>query len=444
MAEAQRAILGVALLVLLMLCTLIVHRGSLGSNHLTAEPQPVALPDTEEGATAGRVFNEGLGFLKGLRHRADVALVSTFILDNYRRMITKEQRQILDDLHNLRSPAALEPDVYVTQWTPDPGFRERISWYLDRDVHPTKRDFKVVARLMFETDTIPATWARDFSRMDRILVTSEWQLDVFAANGVPRSKLRVLGEVVDSEQEFDPALWPDKTSIRQRLVPRAQDRLIFLSVGKAEARKNWNTLLHAFYQACQERDTDDLALVIVNGVSEFEKQRFRPSQSPRGLVLTLHDLNAVDLRQLQANVIRAAALTLFLPPITHVCKRAADAFVTPTHGEGFGRPIVEAMAMQLPILATNWSAPGEYLTPDRGYPIPIEPDLVQSSDGHGRWAAVNDASVKALILHVADHPEERAAKAAAARAYALAHFSEKVIADRLLELLQEVVDSPHT
>ena len=35
--------------------------------------------------------------------------------------------------------------------------------------------------------------------------------------------------------------------------------------------------------------------------------------------------------------------------------KAADAFVLPSRGEGWGRPHVEAMAMGLPVIATNWS-----------------------------------------------------------------------------------------
>lgn len=34
---------------------------------------------------------------------------------------------------------------------------------------------------------------------------------------------------------------------------------------------------------------------------------------------------------------------------------AADAFVLPSRGEGWGRPHVEAMSMGLPVIATNWS-----------------------------------------------------------------------------------------
>ena len=49
--------------------------------------------------------------------------------------------------------------------------------------------------------------------------------------------------------------------------------------------------------------------------------------------------------------------------------QAADAFVLPSRGEGWGRPHVEAMAMGLPLLATNWSGPTAYLDDSVGYPI---------------------------------------------------------------------------
>jgi glycosyltransferase involved in cell wall biosynthesis len=35
--------------------------------------------------------------------------------------------------------------------------------------------------------------------------------------------------------------------------------------------------------------------------------------------------------------------------------KAGDAVVLPTRGEGWGRPQVEAMAMGLPVISTNWS-----------------------------------------------------------------------------------------
>lgn len=49
---------------------------------------------------------------------------------------------------------------------------------------------------------------------------------------------------------------------------------------------------------------------------------------------------------------------------------SADAFVLPSRGEGWGRPHVEAMAMGLPIIATNWSGPTQFMTEENSIPLP--------------------------------------------------------------------------
>jgi glycosyltransferase involved in cell wall biosynthesis len=49
---------------------------------------------------------------------------------------------------------------------------------------------------------------------------------------------------------------------------------------------------------------------------------------------------------------------MWIPPQDSLAYRdmyaSADVFVLPTHAEGFGRPIIEAMSMGLPAIATAW------------------------------------------------------------------------------------------
>ena len=40
---------------------------------------------------------------------------------------------------------------------------------------------------------------------------------------------------------------------------------------------------------------------------------------------------------------------------------AADAYVLPTRGEGWGRPYMEAMAMGLPTIGSRWSGNLEFM-----------------------------------------------------------------------------------
>ncbi len=42
--------------------------------------------------------------------------------------------------------------------------------------------------------------------------------------------------------------------------------------------------------------------------------------------------------------------------------RAVDAFVLPSHGEGWGLTLMEAMAMALPTIGTRWSGNMAFMT----------------------------------------------------------------------------------
>ena len=65
-----------------------------------------------------------------------------------------------------------------------------------------------------------------------------------------------------------------------------------------------------------------------------------------------------------------------------MCFILRQAFVLATHGEGWGRPAVEAMAMALPAVVTNWSGPMQFLTADTSFPIPV----LELEDSHqGSW-----------------------------------------------------------
>ena len=110
----------------------------------------------------------------------------------------------------------------------------------------------------------------------------------------------------------------------------------------------------------------------------------------------------------------------------------ADALVLPSRGEGWGRPHVEAMAMGLALVATNWSGPTEFMTEENSYPVAVEPDLVPlPPDSHfatHMWSQPSVGHLRARMREVARDPEKASAKGARARREMAKRFSPAAVA----------------
>ncbi|KAJ8552169.1 hypothetical protein ON010_g10374 [Phytophthora cinnamomi] len=114
--------------------------------------------------------------------------------------------------------------------------------------------------------------------------------------------------------------------------------------------------------------------------------------------------------------------------------KAANAFVLPSRGEGWGRPHVEAMAMERPVIATFWSGTTEYMTEENSYPLKID-GLIEITEGAFRghmWADPSVKHLKELLIRVKEHPEEAVAKGKQAREDMVAKYSPEIIGDIVL------------
>ena len=117
--------------------------------------------------------------------------------------------------------------------------------------------------------------------------------------------------------------------------------------------------------------------------------------------------------------------------------RAADAFVLPTRGEGWGRPVMEAMAMGVPAIVTNWSGTTAFATDGTAYLLPYT--LVEAPTGvRHLWAEPSVAALQALMRRVVERRAEARAVGAAARQHVLAHYSQEAVAERLIRRLRHL------
>lgn len=169
------------------------------------------------------------------------------------------------------------------------------------------------------------------ARADHVLADSEsTKQDVIELFRTSAEKVSVLYSGVSSR--FVPI-----TDARTLQGVRARyglgDRSYILSVGTIQPRKNYLRLLEAFKQI----DRPDLDLVIAGGRGWLENLAYRQAQES-GLGDRIRFLGFVDDSDLPA------------------LYSAAQLFVFPSLYEGFGLPVLEAMACGIPVVTSNVSS----------------------------------------------------------------------------------------
>jgi len=129
-------------------------------------------------------------------------------------------------------------------------------------------------------------------------------------------------------------------------------------------------------------------------------------------------------------------------PQTHLPRlyKSVNAMVIPSRGEGWGRPHAEAMAMGLPVLATNWSGNTEFMNEFNSYLIEVE-ELITIQNGPfkgHKWAQPSVNHLRKLMRLVFSNPEEAKRKGDIARRDMVNKYNPKVVANIVLKRLLEI------
>lgn len=270
---------------------------------------------------------------------------------------------------------------------------------------------------MLETDRLPTHWVAQANLMDEVWTPTAWGCAVFAASGV-RRPLHAIPLGVDVSV-FTPG------------TPRREltDRTVFLSVFEWSQRKGWDILLSAYRTAFKPTDPVVLALKIDHraaGNPLRELAGIAGDQAPPVAVIYNQVFNPARMAELY---------------------RSADCFVLPSRGEGWGMPVLEAMACGLPVIATAWSGPTAFLDDTCGYPLPIR-GLVPTGIPTGPyadacWAEPDFDALVELLRHVhrqRDEARQRGAQAALrAQAWSWQNSTQTIL-NRLRAIGVEVVD----
>jgi glycosyltransferase involved in cell wall biosynthesis len=239
---------------------------------------------------------------------------------------------------------------------------------------------------MIEVDGLPASWVAQGSQLDEVWAPTAWGAEVFRQAGI-RAPIHVIPLGVDTER-FSPGLTPP---------PRLAGRTVFLSVFEWASRKGWDVLLRAYARAFRPSDTVLLVLKVESRA---------PSENPFRAIAELLPQPTPPIAVLVNQRLSPARLVELY--------RLADCFVLPTRGEGFGLPVLEAMACGLPAIATAWSGLTAFLDEQNGYPLPIRglcPAPAQTAYYSGqRWAEPDEDALVELLRRAHRDADERRRK----------------------------------
>ena len=328
---------------------------------------------------------------------------------------TAEDRAILKSL----VAKNLEFDTVIVHLTPDhlPKYAKQY------------KDKHLISYTVWETSLLHPKWAADCNHADEVWVPCEWNVRSFRESGVTVPIHKV-------HHGIDVGMYDNISEEEIAATGMGGSTFTFLSVMQWNFRKNPEGLLRAYFNAFSPKD--DVRLLIKAYIG-----RGQPPAKEAALIKEVVTKIKNDMQL--PGYPRVSLITETLPSDKlRALYAAADAYVSLTHGEGFGLTMFEAGLAGKPVIATNKGGNMEYMNSENSYPVPAEWDYVYGMStfnpwylGNQQWARPSLPIASELMRHVFENRDVAATKGAALRELIKSEFSWDKVAGQMIALMQE-------
>ena len=255
-------------------------------------------------------------------------------------------------------------------------------YYGQADAFKTELKSFKIGFTMLEVDGIPSSWVRRANKMDEIWTPSHFNLETFRRSGVERP-IHVMPIGINPAY-FNPGIKGF----------RLRGPFTFLSMFEWGERKAPEILLKAFNDEFAANED----VVLICKVYNADPAIKIPNQ-----------VKSYGLKEVGGSIIFSINEVVPGYQIGSIY-RSVDCFVLPTRGEGWGLPIMEAMACGLPVIATNWSGPTDFISKDTAYLLDVErfkPAQAKCAYYRGfNWAEPSYEHLRSLMRHVYENRDE--------------------------------------
>ena len=274
---------------------------------------------------------------------------------------------------------------------------------------------------IFESTELFRAMVEWLETADLVFVPSAWGKDVLIKHGILEDKIEVVPEGVDPAK-FHPLA-------RSSYVNRQDDIYRVLVVSKFEERKGFPELLDGYARAFGNDPTAKLLLKSDN------------------LWMQTGTNNAYEdnIAQLEREVQKAGISNVsFLngalsdDDLSHLYN-ASDVLLFPSRAEGWGLPLIEAIATGLPAVTTYYSGHTEFLRPIKDKIAVLDHEMLPMGPGgkSGEWASASADEIAAKLVEARQNRAEYDAQALLASRIMRETFSWQKAAEVFVGIIEK-------
>lgn len=234
---------------------------------------------------------------------------------------------------------------------------------------------KYIAFPFFEIDILPEKDIFNLKFPDEIIVSSHWAKEILIRHNINKN-IHVI------------PLGVDTTIFKPPTNQKQTEKYVFCTIGKWEKRKSHDIIIDCFNKAFDINDNVELWMITHNPF-------LNPQQENEWISLVQKSKlsSKIKIFPRLANHAEVASVISY-----------SNCGIYISRGEGWNMELLETMAMNKPVIVSNYSAHTEYCTPKNSFLIDIN-EVEPAIDnkwffGSANWAKIGQSQIDNIISNM--------------------------------------------